>query len=141
MTEVSCSLAVEFAGVTSAALAAGFSEFAFAQRANVAGAAPKNTVWLNANEFPDGPPAAAVQAMSRVIGESNRYHYGEFQDFYKSVASIEKLDANQILMGAGSSEPLHDAVDVFTSATRPFITCSPTLKLDPSSPRWKGTRW
>ena len=103
-----------FAGVAGMAVTAGFSEFAFAQRANVAGAAPKNTVWLNANEFPDGPPAAAVQAMSRVIGESNRYHYGEFQDFYKAVASIEKLDANQILMGAGSSEPLHDAVDVFT---------------------------
>src|SRR5260370_27467997 len=109
-----------FAGVVAAA---GFSEFAFAQRATVAGAAPKDTVWLNANEFPEGPPAAAVQAMSRVIGESNRYHYPEFQSFYKTIAASEKLDANQVLIGAGSSEVLHAAVDVFTSPTKPFITC------------------
>jgi histidinol-phosphate aminotransferase len=117
-----------FAGV---AIAAGFSEFAFAQRANVAGAAPKNTVWLNANEFPDGPPEAAIQAMSRVIGESNRYHYREFESFYKSIGAIEKLDAEQVIVGAGSSEVLHSAVDVFTSATRPFITCWPTFEAGP----------
>lgn len=120
-----------FAGVAGVAVAAGFSEFAFAQRANIAGAAPKSTVWLNANEFPDGPPDAAVQAMTRVIGESNRYHYREFADFYKSIAGIEKLDANQVVVGAGSSEVLHSAVDVFTSPTRPFITCWPTFEAGP----------
>jgi histidinol-phosphate aminotransferase len=117
-----------FAGV---AVAAGFSEFAFAQRASVAGSAPKDTVWLNANEFPEGPPAAALQAMQRVIGESNRYHYGEFQSFYKSIAAIEGLEAKQVLIGAGSSEVLHAAVDVFTSPTRPFITCWPTFEAGP----------
>lgn len=117
-----------FAGVVAAA---GFSEFAFAQRASVKGAAPKGTVWLNANEFPDGPPPASVQAMSRVIGESNRYHYGEFADFYKAVASIEGFQANQVLIGAGSSEVLHSAVDVFTSPRRPFITCWPTFEAGP----------
>lgn len=121
-----------FAGAAAAAAGlAGFSEFAFAQRANVEGAAPKDTAWLNANEFPDGPPDAAVQAMSRVIGESNRYHYREFADFYKSIAAIEKLDANQVVVGAGSSEVLHSAVDVFTSPTRPFITCWPTFEAGP----------
>jgi len=124
-----------FAGV---AIAAGFSEFAFAQRANVAGAAPKDTVWLNANEFPDGPPEAVLKAMSRVIGESNRYHYREFEDFYKSVASIEKLDANQVVVGAGSSEVLHSAVEVFTSPTRPFITCWPTFEAGPELAAVKG---
>jgi histidinol-phosphate aminotransferase len=117
-----------FAGVVAAA---GFSEFAFAQRANIAGAAPKETVWLNANEFPEGPPPAAIQAMQRVIGESNRYHYREFGDFYKSIASIEGLQAKQVLIGAGSSEVLHAAVDVFTSPTRPFITCWPTFEAGP----------
>src|SRR5262249_44473223 len=107
------------------------SEFAFAQRANVGAPAPKNTVWLNANEFPDGPPAAAIQAMQRVITESNRYHYGEFGDFYKSIAAMEGLKANQVLIGAGSSEVLHAAVDVFTSPTRPLITCWPTFEAGP----------
>jgi len=117
-----------FAGVVAAA---GFTEFAFAQRANIAGSAPKNTVWLNANEFPDGPPAAAITAMQRVIGETNRYHYREFDDFYKTIAASEKLDAKQVLIGAGSSEVLHAAVDVFTSPTRQFITCWPTFEAGP----------
>lgn len=116
-----------FAGL----LAAGFSEAAFAQRAAVKGAAPAGTVWLNANEFPEGPPQAALEAMSRVIGESNRYHYPEFQSFYKAIAASEKLDANQVLIGAGSSEVLHAAVDVFTSPKRPFITCWPTFEAGP----------
>src|ERR1700676_2281011 len=107
-----------FAGVA----AAGFSEFALAQRAAVNGVAPAGTVWLNANEFPDGPPPAAMEAMQRVLGSSNRYHYHEFAAFYKTLAASEKLDANQILVGAGSSEVLHGAVDVFTSPRRPFIT-------------------
>src|SRR5438105_3982497 len=112
-----------FAGL----VAAGFTEAAFAQRAAVNGAPPAGTVWLNANEFPEGPPPAALQAMSRVIGESNRYHYSEFDSFYKTIAASEKLDANQVLIGAGSSEVLHCAVDAFTSPKRPFVTCWPTF--------------
>ncbi|MBZ5602148.1 MAG: aminotransferase class I/II-fold pyridoxal phosphate-dependent enzyme [Acidobacteriia bacterium] len=118
-------------GFAGAVAAAGFTEFAFAQRANIGGAAPKDTVWLNANEFPDGPPAAAITAMQRVIGESNRYHYREFNDFYKAIAASEGLKGDQVLIGAGSSEVLHSAVDVFTSPTRPFITCWPTFEAGP----------
>src|SRR5271155_1094703 len=66
-----------FAGI----VAAGFTEFAFAQQSamnsmNVA--APKGTIWLNGNEFPEGPPAAAIQAITRAAGETNRYHFAEF---------------------------------------------------------------
>jgi len=111
-----------------AVAAAGFTEFAFAQRANIAGPAPKDTVWLNANEFPDGHPPAVLQAIQRVVGETNRYHYREFDDFYKAVAASEKLDANQVFVGAGSTEPLHDVIEVFTSPTRPFITGWPSFE-------------
>src|ERR1700685_288407 len=94
-----------------ALLAAGFTEGAFAQRAAVPGAAPSaNTVWLNGNEFPEGPPKASVEAMARVIGESNRYHYQEFPAFYSKLAASEGLTADQILVGPGSSDPLHARV-------------------------------
>jgi histidinol-phosphate aminotransferase len=119
-----------FAGV----VAAGFTEFAFAQRAaidtmNVQ--APKNTAWLNANEFPEGPPAAAVQAMTRVAGDVNRYHFTEFPQFYQSVANLEKLKAEQVLIGEGSTETLHAAVEAFTSPKRPFICGWPTFESGP----------
>lgn len=70
-----------------AMIAAGFTEAAFAQRAAVPGAAPADTVWLNGNEFPEGPPQASIEVMARAIRESNRYHYQEFPDFYRALAA------------------------------------------------------
>src|ERR1041385_386528 len=88
-----------FAGLATA----GFTEAAFAQRAAIKMPAPAGTVWLNANEFPEGPPRPAVDAMLRVLPESNRYHYGEFSSFYGTVAASEKLAANQVLIDLKST--------------------------------------
>jgi len=114
-----------------AMIAAGLTEAAFAQRAAVPGAAPADTVWLNGNEFPEGPPQVSIDAMARAITESNRYHYQEFPAFYSALAASEGLTAEQILVGAGSSEILHAAVDAFTSPTVPFITPWPTYEAAP----------
>ncbi len=121
-----------------ALVAAGLTEAAFAQRASVPGAAPADTVWLNGNEFPEGPPKASVEAMARVIAESNRYHYQEFPAFYTTLAASEGLSAEQILVGAGSSEVLHAAVDAFTSPTIPFITPWPTYEAAPELAQYEG---
>jgi histidinol-phosphate aminotransferase len=122
-----------------ALVAAGFTEAAFAQRAAVPGAAPSaNTIWLNGNEFPEGPPKASVEAMARVIGESNRYHYQEFPAFYTTLAKAEGLDREQILVGAGSSEVLHAAIEAFTSPTLPLITPWPTYEAPPELALAKG---
>jgi len=123
-----------FAGV----FAAGFTEAAFAQRAAVPGAAPADTVWLNGNEYPEGPPQASIDAMSRVIGSSNRYHYQEFPAFYSALAASQGLAADQILVGAGSSEVLHAAVEAFTSPTIPLITSWPTYEAVPELTKIKG---
>ena len=79
-----------FAGM----IAAGLTEAAFAQRAKLSGDAPADTVWINGNEFPEGPPQASIDAMARVIGESNRYHYQEFPAFYAKLAASEGLSAD-----------------------------------------------
>jgi histidinol-phosphate aminotransferase len=119
-----------FAGI----VAAGFTEFAFAQRSAINSmniAAPKGTIWLNGNEFPEGPPAAAIQAINRVAGETNRYHFGEFDAFYATVAKTENLKGEQVLVGEGSTETLHCAIEAFTSPTRPFICSWPTFEAGP----------
>ena len=123
-----------FAGL----IAAGLTEAAFAQRAKLSGLAPADTVWINGNEFPEGPPKASVEAMARVIGESNRYHYQEFPAFYAKLAASEGLSADQILVGAGSSEPLHAAVEAFTSPGVPLIIPMPTYEAAPELTRYKG---
>src|SRR5438874_10774689 len=91
------------------------SEMAYAQRAAVSGNLPKDMVWLNANENPEGPPAVAIDAMTAVLSTSNRYHYQEYGDFYARIAASEDLAPEQVLIGSGSSEVLHAAVDAFTS--------------------------
>jgi histidinol-phosphate aminotransferase len=106
------------------------TEMAYAQRATVkAGEIPKDMVWLNANENPAGPPAVSLDAMRDVLPSSGRYHYNEFGQIESLIAGSEKLTANQIVTGAGSSEVLHTAVDLFTSPTRPLISVTPAYEL------------
>lgn len=76
-------------------------EFAYAQRAAVSGPISKDMVWLNANENPDGPPRAALDAMMKCLPSTGRYHYQEFRDFYAAVARSENIEADQVLIGSG----------------------------------------
>ena len=103
-------------------------EMAYAQRAAVNVPLGMNMTWLNANENPAGPPRVAIEAMTSVLPSTGRYHYQEYSDFYRTLAASEDLAANQILVGSGSSEVLHAAVDAFTSPTRPIIHVSPTYE-------------
>jgi histidinol-phosphate aminotransferase len=118
-------------------LAAGFSEAALAQRATTV-VAPPGAVWLNANEYPAGPPQASIAAMTSVLNESNRYHYDEFASFYATLAASLNLKADNILVGAGSSEVLHCAVDAFVTPTRPYITSWPSFEAGPELAAAKG---
>lgn len=103
-------------------------EMAYAQRAAVKGNLAQEMVWLNANENPAGPPASAIDAMVRVLPSAGRYHYQEYGEFYAAVARSEDLAPEQVLIGAGSSEVLHAAVDAFTSPARPLIAVNPTYE-------------
>jgi len=104
-------------------------EMAYAQRAVVrTGDLPSEMVWLNANENPAGIPASALAAMKEVAPTAWRYHYQEFGGIYEAMARSEDLKPENIIIGSGSSEVLHIAVDVLTSPTRPLITVTPTYE-------------
>jgi histidinol-phosphate aminotransferase len=121
-----------------AALSGTVSEMVYAQRAALNFKLPKDTVWINANENPAGPPAPSIKAMAEVLPASGRYHYQEFPDFYAALAHSEDLEPEQILVGAGSTESLHAAVEAFTSPARPLITISPTYEAPPEVTRASG---
>ena len=65
-----------------------WTEAALAQRALIGDTWSPNTVWLNANENPDGPSRAAIEAMNRVVPESWRYHYPEFRELVKDLKTV-----------------------------------------------------
>jgi histidinol-phosphate/aromatic aminotransferase/cobyric acid decarboxylase-like protein len=104
------------------------TETALAQRAAIQGAVPEGTVWLNANENPEGPPRQSIEAMIEVLPKSGRYHYQEYRDFYAAVAKSEGMEAEQLLIGSGSSEVLQAAVHAFTAPDRPLIQLDPTYE-------------
>jgi histidinol-phosphate aminotransferase len=111
-----------------AAAAPVWTEAAFAQRGLAGTNWPADTVWLNANENPEGPPRRAIEAIGRAASDAWQYRHPEFPPFYKKLAASEQLEPEQMLVGAGSTEVLDIAVAVFTSATRPLITAEPTFE-------------
>jgi histidinol-phosphate aminotransferase len=126
-----------FAARIGAALAVGkmLPEMAYAQRAMIQGDLPKDMVWLNANENPLGPPKSSLAAMADVLPESGRYHYQEVGSFYAALARSEDLQAENVLVGSGSSEMLHAAVEAFTAPDRPLIVMHPTYEGPPEVAR------
>ena len=86
-------------------------------------------VLLNANENPDGPPQVSIDAMTKVLSRSGRYHDEDMDQLAAVIATQEKLQPNEVLIGCGSSEILHCAVDAFTSPTLPLITTLPSYEL------------
>jgi len=104
-------------------------EAAYAQRAAVRGVViPQDMVLLNANENPAGPPNCSLDAMRAVMTNTGRYHYNEFPGIYDTMAKSEGLTGEQIVVGSGSSEVLHIAVELFTSPTRPLIMANPAYE-------------
>jgi len=124
-------------GLTAAASGV-LSEALYAQRAAFDIKIPQDMIWLDSNENPAGPPQACIKAMAEMLPFSNRYHYQEFGDFIATLAHSEDLSADQIIVGAGSSENLHMAVEAFTSASKPVITAVPTYEMVPEIARASG---
>jgi histidinol-phosphate aminotransferase len=126
-----------FAARIGAAMAVGkmLPEMAYAQRAMIQGDLPKDMVWLNANENPLGPPKSSLDAMADVLPASGRYHYQEVRGFYDALAHSEDLQAENVLVGSGSTEMLHAAVEAFTASDRPLVVMHPTYEGPPEVAR------
>src|SRR5579872_2123620 len=101
----------------------------FAQHAAIQGEVPSDTVWLNANENPEGPPLESREAIARAIAEAGRYSHRVFPLLNESLARLAGVTPEQIIPGAGSTEILHCALDAFTSADHPLVTCWPTWEM------------
>ena len=104
-------------------------EAVYAQRKGKRARDLSELVLLNANENPDGPPQVSIDAMTRVLARSGRYHDEDMDQMGADIATAENIQSNQILIGCGSSEILHCAVDAFTSPSRPLITTLPSYEL------------
>jgi histidinol-phosphate aminotransferase len=113
------------AALASAASALPFSsERALAQLSD-AGTLPTDAVKINANEFPEGPSARALEALAAVARNGNRYQYPETEALVGAAAKLEGLQPEHFAVYPGSSLALHHAVIAYTSPTRALVTADP----------------
>ena len=106
------------------------SEMAYAQRAaaHQAEVMSKDMVWLNSNENPAGPPPCRWMPCAKPCLSRGATITTNSARSIRSSPGSEELTPDQIVIGAGSSEVLHTAVDAFTSATRPLISVTPAYE-------------
>src|SRR6185295_3475407 len=85
-------------------------------------------VRLNSNENPYGPSPAALQAIRDAIPLACRYPDEQAEQLAKDLGAHHSLDAEHVLLGAGSSEVLRLAVAAAGSPTRRVVTADPTFE-------------
>src|SRR5262245_15760433 len=126
--------------LASAASALPFSsERARAQLSN-AGALPAGAVKINANEFPEGPSAKALEALAAVAREGNRYQYPETEALVAAAAKLEGLRPEHFAVYPGSSLALHHAVIAFTSPKAALITAEPGYEAASQAAQFIGAK-
>jgi histidinol-phosphate aminotransferase len=92
-------------------------------------APPTGAVLINANENPLGPCKAACEAIAKIAPLGGRYDIlGETQGLARSVAALNGVPLDHVMIYAGSSEPLHYTVMAFTSPERGFVTADPSYE-------------
>ncbi len=83
---------------------------------------------LNSNENPYGPSPAALQAIRDAMPLACRYPDEQAEQLARDLGAHHALDAEHVLLGAGSSEVLRLAVAAAGSPTRRVVTADPTFE-------------
>ena len=92
----------------------------------------KDAIFLDSNENPLGPSAAAREAIAAITPDGGRYRDDLTDELVKLFAEQEGLKTDYVRLFAGSSEPLHYTVLAFTSKDRPLVIADPGYE----APMW-----
>lgn len=84
------------------------------------------TINLNSNENPYGPSPLARAAMAKSINSSNRYNWQSTTDLVEALAKKNKVSAENILIGAGSTEIIDLVVRLAASTKGNLVKANPT---------------
>jgi len=83
---------------------------------------------INSNENPDGPSPAALDAITRQLGQSNRYPGDTHVALIAAIAASHGVAPENVLIGCGSTDILRAAVSAYTGPGKALITASPTFE-------------
>ncbi len=114
-----------------------FNEFALAQNSYLPDAV-EGAVMINANEFPLGPCAEALDAVRETAAKGGRYMFGESFRLAQAGAASEGVPADHCAAFAGSSDPLHRVVLAYCGKGLPLVTASPGYESPEGAARFLG---
>ena len=86
---------------------------------------------ISSNENPLGPGKVVVEALVGEFGQTGRYPFNSRiadSDLKESLAKTFHVGNDNVVLGAGSSEILRNAVRAFVSADRPLVTAEPSFE-------------
>jgi histidinol-phosphate aminotransferase len=83
---------------------------------------------IDSNENPNGPGRRALDAIVHQFGLSNRYPVKETDDLTRSIANVQGVEPENVLLGCGSGELLRAAVYAFTSTSLALAEPEPTFE-------------
>jgi histidinol-phosphate aminotransferase len=89
-----------------------------ASACNVAANSP---ISLDKNENPYGPSPKVLEAIHRASGDSGSYPRNSVAELVDRIAQLHKVDANRVILGAGSTEILRVACAAFLSNGTQFV--------------------
>ncbi len=100
----------------------------------------KDAIFIDSNENPLGPSAAAREAIVGIAPEGGRYRDDLSDDLVKLFAQQEGLKTDYVRLFAGSTEPLHYTVLAYTSPARSYVTADPGFEAGMFMSKISGAR-
>lgn len=94
-----------------------------------AGAGAAGAVRIGANECWTGPFPSGVDAIARAAAFGNRYDPDDYRgDLIRTVAGVEGISEDSILLWPGSGGPLVSIVAAYCSPAKGLVTADPTFE-------------
>jgi histidinol-phosphate aminotransferase len=115
-------------GVATLPFASGRGLEALVGTGGAASAPPGGLLRLDSNENPNGPSAAALEAIRATLGEACRYPDDVGDRLREAVAAAHRVEPDRALLGSGSTELLRLAVDAFTTRGAGLVTAQPSFE-------------
>jgi len=101
---------------------------------------PQNAVFINANENPLGPCAAAREAVIAIAPQGGRYLFDSTDALERQFAESVGVKSDHVAIYAGSSEPLNYAVEAFCSPRASYVTADPSYEAGMHAAEGVGAR-
>jgi histidinol-phosphate aminotransferase len=101
---------------------------------------PEKLIKLSSNENPLGPPPLAAQAAYQMLNELHRYPDSKALALRRQIAEIEGLRAENVIIGAGSSEIMSFIIRAFSRPDDEVVSMDPSFTVYPELATADGRR-